>query len=288
MKYRAIRDHAGRFDIRLMCRALKVSSAGFYAWRDRPESARAEANRLLLAEIRAIHRASRETYGSPSIWDELHNKRGRRVGENRVARLMRLHDIRAKTVKKWKATTDSGHKLPVAANTLDRKFRITQPNRVWAGDITYVWTDEGWLYLAVVLDLYSRKVIGWATGSRLTADLAENALTMALWRRKPKSGLLHHSDRGSQYAAHVYQQQLASHGIECSMSRKGNCWDNACMESFFATLKKELIHHRRYITREEARQDIFEYIEVFYNRMRRHSTLGYHSPAEFEAMTAVA
>ena len=200
---------------------------------------------------------------------------------------MRLHGIRAKTVKKWKATTDSGHPLPVAANTLNRQFTVDGPNRVWAGDITYVWTAEGWLYLAVVLDLYSRKVIGWATGTRLTVDLAEAALTMALWRRKPEPGFLHHSDRGSQYAAGIYQRLLADHGIECSMSRKANCWDNACVESFFATLKKELVHHRRYGLRDEASQDIFEYIEVFYNRMRRHSTLGYHSPAEFEAMAAV-
>jgi transposase InsO family protein len=287
MKYRAIRENADRYPIRLMTRALNVSSAGYYAWVDRPESARSVANRALLVDIRAIHREYRQTYGSPSIWDAL-VKRGHRVGENRVARLMRAAGIRAKTVKKWRATTDSGHKLPVAANTLNREFRVEQPNRVWAGDITYVWTNEGWLYLAVVLDLFSRQVIGWALGSRLTVDLAEVALTMALWRRKPKAGLLHHSDRGSQYAAGTYQQLLGDHGIECSMSRKGNCWDNACVESFFGTLKKELIHHRRYLTREEARQEIFEYIEVFYNRMRRHSTLGYYSPAEFEAMAAVA
>jgi transposase InsO family protein len=287
MKYRAIRENADRYPIRLMTRALNVSSAGYYAWVDRPESARSVANRALLVDIRAIHREYRQTYGSPSIWDAL-VKRGHRVGENRVARLMRAAGIRAKTVKKWKATTDSGHRLPVAANTLNREFRVEQPNRVWAGDITYVWTNEGWLYLAVVLDLFSRQVIGWALGSRLTVDLAEVALTMALWRRKPKAGLLHHSDRGSQYAAGTYQQLLGDHGIECSMSRKGNCWDNACVESFFGTLKKELIHHRRYLTREEARQEIFEYIEVFYNRMRRHSTLGYYSPAEFEAMAAVA
>lgn len=287
MKYRAIRDNADRCPIRLMCRALNVSSAGYYAWVDRPESARSVANRALLVDIRAIHRESRETYGSPSVWHEF-RKRQRRVGENRVARLMRTHGIRAKTVKKWRATTDSGHRLPVAANTLDRRFTVNEPNRVWAGDITYVWTNEGWLYLAVVLDLFSRQVIGWATGTRLTVDLAENALTMALWRRKPKAGLLHHSDRGSQYAAGAYQQQLIGHGIECSMSRKGNCWDNACVESFFGTLKKELIHHRRYLTRDEAKQEIFEYIEVFYNRMRRHSTLGYYSPAEFEARADVA
>lgn len=287
MKYRAIRDNADRYPIRLMCRALNASAAGYYAWCTRPESLRARQNRGLLVEIRSIHRESRETYGSPSIWDAL-VKRGHRVGENRVARLMRAEDIRAKTVKKWKATTDSGHKLPVAANTLNRQFTIEQPNRVWAGDITYVWTNAGWLYLAVVLDLCSRQVIGWAMGQRLTVDLAEEALTMALWRRKPGAGLLHHSDRGSQYAATSYQQLLGVHGIKCSMSRKGNCWDNACVESFFGTLKKELIHHRRYITREEAKQEIFEYIEVFYNRMRRHSTLGYYSPAEFEAMAAVA
>jgi transposase InsO family protein len=287
MKYRAIRDNAGRTPIRLMCRTLNVSSAGYYAWVDRPESPRNVTNRGLLVEIRSIHRESRQTYGSPSIWREF-QKRDRRVGENRVARLMRAEGIRAKTVKKWRATTDSGHKLPVAANALNRQFTVNEPNRVWAGDITYVWTAKGWLYLAVVLDLFSRQVIGWALGDRLTADLAEAALTMALWRRKPKAGLLHHSDRGSQYAAGAYRQRLTAHGIECSMSRKGNCWDNACVESFFGTLKKELIHHRRYLTREEAKQDIFEYIEVFYNRMRRHSTLGYYPPAEFEAMAAVA
>ena len=287
MRYRAIQKNDRRFPVRLMCRALNVSSAGYYAWAGRPESARAIANSTLLVEIRAIHETSRRTYGSPSVWDAL-QKRGHRVGENRVARLMRAQGIRAKTVKKWRATTDSGHRLPVAANTLNRRFSVNEPNRVWAGDITYVWTAEGWLYLAVVLDLFSRQVIGWAMGQRLTVDLAEAALTMALWRRKPKHGLLHHSDRGSQYAATGYRQILGDHGIECSMSRKGNCWDNACVESFFGTLKKELIHHRRYVTREEAKQEIFEYIEVFYNRMRRHSTLGYYSPAEFEAMAAVA
>ncbi len=287
MKYRVIKEHAVRYPVRLMCRALKVSPAGFYAWYERPESARTQANRRLLVEIRAIHRESRRTYGSRSHWHAL-RKQGRRVGENRIARLMRCEGIRAKTVKKWRATTDSKHKLPVAANTLDRQFTVTAPNRVWAGDITYVWTEEGWFYLAVVLDLFSRAVIGFSMGARLTADLAIQALTMALWRRTPEAGLLHHSDRGIQYAATGYQQIMSDHGIECSMSRKGNCWDNACVESFFGTLKKELIHHRRYLTREEARQEIFEYIEVFYNRMRRHSTLGYYSPAEFEAMTVVA
>jgi putative transposase len=287
MRYRAIQEHDRRYPIRLMCRALTVSPAGYYAWAGRPESDRSVHNRVLLSAIRVIHRESRETYGSPSIWDAL-VKRGHGVGENRIARLMRVEGIQAKTVKKWRATTQSNHRLPVAENTLDRQFTVEHPNRVWAGDITYVWTMEGWLYLAVVLDLYSRTVIGWAMGHRLTVDLAEHALTMALANRKPKAGLLHHSDRGSQYAATAYQQLLTTHGMTGSMSRRGNCWDNACVESFFGTLKRELIYHRQYRTRDEATQDIFEYIEVFYNRLRRHSTLGYDSPAEFEARTAVA
>jgi transposase InsO family protein len=287
MRYRAIQEHDRRFPIRLMCRALAVSPAGYYAWRDRPESRRSVHNRTLLSAIRVIHRESRETYGSPSIWDAL-IKQGHGVGKHRIARLMRAEGIRAKTVKKWRATTQSSHRMPVAANVLDRQFSITRPNRGWAGDITYVWTTEGWLYLAVVLDLYSRAVIGWALEARLTGDLARQALTMAIRHRAPTSGLLHHSDRGSQYAATAYQQLLTTHGMTGSMSRRGNCWDNACVESFFGTLKRELIYHRQYRTREEATQDIFEYIEVFYNRLRRHSTLGYYSPAEFEARTAVA
>jgi transposase InsO family protein len=287
MRYRVIQKHDRRYPIRLMCRALTVSPAGYYAWAGRPESDRSVYNRTLLSAIRMIHQESRETYGSPSIWDAL-IKRGHRVGENRIARLMRVEGIRAKTVKKWRATTDSGHTWPVVTNTLNRQFQIEQPNRVWAGDITYVWTTEGWLYLAVVLDLYSRIVIGWAMGHRLTVDLAERALTMAVANRKPTAGLLHHSDRGSQYAATSYQRLLGEHGITSSMSRKGNCWDNACVESFFGTLKRELVYHRYYATRDEATLDIFEYIEVFYNRRRRHSTLGYDSPAEYEARTAVA
>jgi len=287
MRYHAIQEHDRRYPIRLMGRALAVSAAGYYAWRSRPESTRSVNTRTLLSAIRVIHRESRETYGSPSIWDAL-IKQGHHIGEHRVARLMRQHGIRAKTVKKWRATTQSQHRFPVAANTLDRQFTVESPNRVWAGDLTYVWTTEGWLYLAVILDLYSRRVIGWAMGHRLTVDLAERALTMALANRTPTAGLLHHSDRGSQYAATSYQQLLATHGITASMSRKGNCWDNACLESFFGTLKRELVYHRRYATRNEATQDIFEYIEVFYNRRRRHSTLGYHSPAEYEARTAVA
>ena len=287
MRYRAIQEHDRRYPIRLMCRALSVSPAGYYAWRGRPESRRVAANRTLLATIRVIHQESRQTYGSPRIWRALH-KQGYQIGEHRVARLMRHDGLRAKTVKKWRATPHSSHRLPMAANTLDRQFTVSQPNRVWAGDITYVWTMEGWLYLAVLLDLYSRAVVGWAMGPRLIGDLTEQALSMALTSRQPHAGLLHHSDRGSQYAAGPYQQMLTTHNITASMSRKGNCWDNACVESFFGTLKRELVYHRHYATRDEAKQDIFEYIEVFYNRMRRHSTLGYHSPAEYEARAAVA
>ena len=287
MRYRAIQEHDRRYPIRLMCRALTVSAAGYYAWRTRPESPRSVSARTVLSAIRVIHRESRETYGSPSIWDAL-IKQGHRVGEHRVARLMRQHRIRAKTVKKWRATTQSHHRMPVTENTLNRQFTVAQPNRVWAGDLTYVWTTEGWLYLAVVLDLYSRAVIGWAMGSRLTVEWAAHALTMALTHRHPTAGLLHHSDRGSQYAATRYQRLLSEHGITSSMSRTSNCWDNACVESFFGTLKRELVYHRHYATRDEATQDIFEYIEVFYNRLRRHSTLGYDSPVEFEARTAVA
>lgn len=222
-------------------------------------------------------------YGSPRVHAAL-QAQGQRVGIHRVARLMRAGAIRAKTVKKWRATTDSAHAHPVAPHTPKRQFAVTRPNRVWAGDMTYVWTAEGWLYLAVVLDLYSRRVIAWAMSSRLTQDLTASALTMAMAHRRPTGGVLHHTDRGSQYAATTYRELLASHGLTASMSRRGNCWDNAVVERFFHTLKTELLHHRFYQTREEAKQEIFEWIEVFYNRTRRHSTLGYRSPAEFEAM----
>lgn len=282
MRCRAIRAHIGRFPVTLMCRTLAVSSSGYYAWAARPESRRAVENRRLLMAIRVIHAESRGTYGSPRVHAAL-TASGQRVGATRVARLMRASAIRAKTVKKWRATTDSAHHHPIVPNTLNRQFAVAAPNRVWAGDITYVRTAEGWLYLAVVLDLYSRRVIAWGMGRRLTRELATEALTMALARRHPTAGILHHTDRGSQYAATAYRTLLASHGLIASMSRRANCWDNAVVESFFHTLKTELVYHRRYTTRAEAQQDIFEWIEVFYNRVRRHSTLGYRSPVEFEA-----
>ena len=287
MRYRVIQEHDRRDPIRLMCRALAVSSAGYDAWRGRPESPRAVANRDLLTAICLLHHDSRQTYGSPRIWRAL-RAQGHQGGEHRVARLMRQAELQAKTVLKWRVTTDSAHRLPVAANPLNRQFTTAAPNQVWAGDLPYIWTMEGWLYLAVLLDLYSRRVVGWAMSQRVTVELTEQALTMALAKRAPTAGLLHHSDRGSQYAATSYQRVLDEYGLIPSMSRTGNGWDNACVESFFGTLKRELIHHRQYHSREEAKQEIFEYLEVFYNRQRRHSTLGYQSPAEFEARAAVA
>jgi putative transposase len=203
------------------------------------------------------------------------------VGKTRVERLMREHDIRARHKRRWKATTDSKHGLPVAANVVARNFTPEAPNRLWSADLTYLWTDEGWLYLAVVIDLFNREVVGWAIKERMTADIVTDALTMAWFRRRPEPGLIHHSDRGSQYASGVFQALLSEYGMTCSMSRKGNCWDNAPTESFFNSLKNERVHGRRYRTREEARADMFEYIEVFFNRSRRHSTLGLRSPMQF-------
>jgi putative transposase len=265
-----------------MCRVLRVSRSGFYAWQKRPVSARAERRVSLERAIRTVHRERRkDVYGSPRMVREL-NARQIPCCENTVAKVMREAGIRAKSARKFKVTTNSRHDRPVAANVLDRQFAVTRANEAWVADITYVWTDEGWIYLSAVEDLYTRKIVGWSTSERLSAELVTEALEMAIGRQLPEAGLLAHSDRGSQYASEAYQRLLQSHGITCSMSRKGNCWDNAPMESFFATLKKELIHQERYTTRMEARQSVFEYIEMFYNRERRHSALGYVSPSQFE------
>lgn len=242
---------------------------------------RKQENKRIVAEIKMIHKQSRETYGSPRVHMDLQAK-GIFCSENRVAKLMRNHQIAAKRKRKFVLTTDSKHNLPVAENKLNQEFSATQPDKKWVADITYVWTREGWLYLAVVLDLFSRKVAGWAMDQSMERGLVINALRMALLARKPEKGLLHHSDRGSQYASNDYQKLLGDNQIDCSMSRKGNCYDNAVMESFFATLKQELVYHRQYQTRKEAKQDIFEYIHVWYNRKRRHSALGYWSPEQFE------
>ena len=263
-----------------MCRVLQVSSSGYYAWIRRGESERSRENRTLLAQIKAIHMESRRTYGPLRIYDALKD-RGAVCGRHRVARLMRKHDIRVKRKRRYKVTTDSGHGLPVAENLLDRQFDVSVPNQAWSADVTFVPTRQGWLYLAIVLDLFSRRVVGWSMSRRNDRVLVINALKMALEARKPEH-LLHHSDRGSTYASGDYQTVLKQANIICSMSRKGNCWDNAPVESFFATIKRELIHHRRYHTRDEARRDIFEYIEVFYNRQRKHSSIGYLSPMQYE------
>jgi transposase InsO family protein len=279
--FRFIEAHRHHWPVRLLCETLEVSPAGYYAWRDRPASQREQRRDALLAEIAAVHEQARGRYGSPRVHAEL-LARGHGCCVNTVARVMRQAGIRAKTARKFRHTTDSNHSRSVAGNVLDRRFDPAAPNEAWVADITYIPTREGWLYLAVVEDLYSRMVVGWSMGSTMTSRLVVDALEMAVQRRLPGAALVAHSDRGSQYASEHYQLLLGKHGITCSMSGVGQCWDNAPMESFFASLKKELTHHEDYATREEARASTFEYIEVFYNRQRRHSTLGYVSPAEFE------
>jgi transposase InsO family protein len=277
-----MQKHQTEFPVSVMCEVFSVSRSGYYAWLKRPVSRRKQADTGLLKKIRIIHRDSDESYGSPRVYRDL-KEQGDTCGENRVARLMREDGLRSKTKRRFKATTDSKHNLPIAPNLLNREFNPEKPNEVYAGDITYIWTAEGWLYLAVVIDLFSRAVVGWAMDKRMTRQLVMNALTMAVQRRRPPSGIIFHSDRGSQYASADYQSLLAQYGMRSSMSRKGDCWDNAPAESFFGTLKRELIFHRKYLTRFQARQSIFDYIERFYNRRRLHSTLGYMSPAAYEA-----
>lgn len=285
MKYRFVADHCHEFPVTRMCRVLAVSTSGYYAWRGRPQSQRAQDNLELLDRIKEVHAASRGTYGSPRVHAELVQGQGIHCNKKRVERLMRIHDIRGRQRRRRRVkTTDSNHSLPVAPNLLDRQFETDAPNRKWVADITYVPTAQGWLYLAVVLDLFSRRVIGWSMADTMCTLLVKDALEMAISFRHPQAGLLHHSDRGSQYASAEYQDVLQTGGIVASMSRAGNCYDNAAMESFFGTLKCELVHDRRYRTRAEARQDIFEYIEVFYNRQRRHSSLGYLSPVSYEEL----
>ena len=268
-----------------MCRVLDVSKAGFYAWLLRPESLRSQANVALVAKIKAIHIESRRTYGAPRVHRALRND-GVWTSFNRVERLMRVNGILGRQKKRFRVTANSSHPFPVAANILDRNFTVTAPDRFWVSDITYIWTREGWLYLAVTLDLFSRKIVGWSMDSRMPWDLVGRAFNMALETRKPAPGLLHHSDRGSQYACDDYQGLLKNAETVCSMSRKGNCWDNAVAESFFHTLKTELVYHEDYHTRWEAKRSIFEYIEVFYNRRRLHSHLGYQSPEAYEKSAA--
>ena len=280
-------NHRSEFPISLMCEVLKVSRSGYYAWLRHPESTSKQDDKVLLQEIHAIYQESRSTYGSPRIYREL-KRRGRNHGKKRIARLMRKDGLRAKTKRKFKITTDSKHTFPVAPNLLNREFTPKEPNQVWASDITYIWTAEGWLYLAVVMDLFSRAILGWSMSERMTRSLVIDAFIMAVKKYHPSPGLLHHSDRGSQYASADYQTVLKKYGVICSMSRKGNCWDNAPVESFFSTLKKEHVFHHDYRYRTQARQSIFAYIEQFYNRKRIHSALGYRTPSEMEKFKLAA
>ena len=259
-----------------------VTRSGYYAWRSRPLSSRAKANERLLVKIRAVHVESRRTYGSPRIHRAVRTPQ-EPVSKNRVARLMRAAGIRSRHRRKFRVTTKSNHRRPIATNLLSREFSAAQPNTVWVGDMTYVWTSEGWLYLAVLIDLYSRAVVGWSMSERINDDLTLAALEMALKRRRPAAGLIHHSDQGSQYTSDAYRKLLAENNIAASMSRRGNCWDNAVAESFYATLEKELLTDWEPDSRGDARRGIFDFIEVFYNRQRIHSTIGYSSPLAYEA-----
>lgn len=281
MRYLFIEDHRQEFKVELMCRVLAVSASGYYAWRKRSSSAQEMANNTLLKVIKAAHQASNGVYGSPRIYHEVKEKVP--CSENRVARLMRKHGIAAKQKKRYKRTTKANAAHPVAPNLVDRDFSAATPNEKWTTDITYIPTQEGWLYVAIVLDLFSRRIVGWAMSGRMTSELVMDALLMAIGERKPPAGLLHHSDRGSQYTGTPYQQLLKNYRFQVSMSGSGNCYDNAPTESFFGSMKMELVHHTIYKTRDQARTDIFFYIEAFYNRQRRHSTLGYVSPAAREA-----
>jgi transposase InsO family protein len=286
MRFRFIEDRRADYPVTILCGVLDVSRAGYYAWRSRPESLRSAANRELVEDIQLVHRDNHGRYGSPRIHAEL-QAQGRGVSRGRIERLMRHHGIRAIMARPRRVrTTDSRHDNPIAPNLLERNFVAAAPNRVWLADITYVETDQGWLYLAAVMDLYSRRIVGWAMQDHLRTELPLTALIMAISMQRPGAGLIHHSDRGVQYASQDYRKLVQSIHFRASMSRKADCYDNAPMESFFHTLKTELVHHRHYATREEAKRDIFAYIEGYYNRTRRHSSIGYISPIEMELKAA--
>ena len=283
MQYAFIREHAHEYTVRRQCRVLEVAESGYYAWLHAQPSARQQADEQLLAEIQAIYQQNRRLYGSPRIHAEL-KKRGWQCSRKRVARLMRAaHLVSVRQRHRRLQTTDSKHRYPVAANVLNRQFEAQRPNQKWVADMTYIPTQSGWLYLAAVLDLFSRRIVGWAMSAHCDTALVHNALHMALSQRQPQADLLHHSDRGSQYAAHDYQLLLTQHHITVSMSRKANCYDNAVMESFFRTLKAECVALHLFHSRTHARSVIFEFLEVYYNRQRLHSTLDYCTPAAFEA-----
>jgi transposase InsO family protein len=281
VRFAFIQAEKAVFPVAALCRALGVSRPGFYAWQTRPEPTRAREDRGLTVEVAAIHAESRRCYGSPRIHAEL-RARGRRTSRKRVARLMRGCGLAGRRRRPFRRTTDSNHGLPPARNLLQRQFTATAPNRRWVTDITFIGTGEGWLFLAAILDLFSRRVVGWAVSDRLTTPLPLEALNMALAQRRPRAGLLHHSDQGGQYVSEEYRALLNCHGLVGSMSRRGDCWDNAVAESFFATLKVELVQGTNWPTRAQLKRAIFDYIEFFYNPRRRHSSLGYLSPIAFE------
>jgi transposase InsO family protein len=285
MIYAFIDINRSQWPIRVQCRVLDVSASGFYAWQGRQPSNRVVANQNLLQDVRRVFWDSGRRYGVRRVRQEL-KKQGQNVGHMRIAKIMRDNDLRALSAKRVRVTTtDSNHDLPIADNVLDRNFGALAPNEKWAADITYIPTDEGWVYLAIVLDLFSKKIVGWAMREHMRTELPLAALMMALQRQKPEAGFIHHSDRGSQYASHAYRQAVEAAGAAASMSRKGNCWDNAPAESFFHTLKTELVHHYHYATKEDAKRSLFHYIEGFYNTRRIHSALGYKTPLEMEVST---
>jgi putative transposase len=281
VKYAFISAERANYPIEILCSVLGVSRSGYYASRKRPEPTRRKDDRRLGLEVEAIYCGSFSAYGSPRIQRDL-KARGLRVGKKRVERLMKERGLAAQERRRFRRTTDSSHSYPIAPNLLARNFKTTGPNQAWVGDITYLWTREGWLYLAVLLDLFSRRVVGWSLRPNLEQDLALNALNQAMAQRKPPSGMIVHHDRGVQYASRAYRERLEAMQLRASMSRKGDCWDNAVAESFFATLKRELVHKVRWNTQVQAARQVEDYIENFYNLRRRHSTLDYRSPVEFE------
>jgi len=271
------------YPISLLCEVMQVSRPGYYSWRSREKSARQREYENLIPVVQEAHRISKGTYGARRISAEV-EAHGASCGRDKARTLMKLAGVSAKQKRKFKVTTDSNHNLPIAPNLLNREFMVEEADRVYVSDITYIWTNEGWLYLAIVLDLYSRQIVGWSLNSRMSRKLVMDALRMAVWRRNPAPGLIFHSDRGSQYCSNDFQKMLKIYEMVGSMSRKGDCWDNSVAESFFGSLKTERVFHTNYQSRDEARKDIVDYIEMFYNSKRRHSYLGYVSPREFEKM----
>lgn len=287
MKYAFIRAHRREFRISRMCEVLRVSRSGYYDWWLRGESERSRQDRILLTEIRRVHYSNKEAYGTVRTWREM-KQTGVSCGKHRVARLRKLAGIETRRRRKFKLAYQARNSAPAAANLLSRPFQADNPNQIWVADVSFIPTRSGWLYLAVVIDLYSRLVVGWSMKDRPNQELANEALIMALEQRRPEPGLIHHSDQGILYSSTLYRQLLSRYGMIQSMSRKGNCYDNAVAESFFSSLKNEIVHHHDYYTREQARMEIFDYIELFYNRRRIHQSLGYQTPMAYDSMRRVA